>query len=335
MIIFSWNVRGLVKSSTQNEVLNLTKKYGASIFGVMETRLNSRSLGEMMNNRFGGWQFTNNFDQHPGGRIVVAWDPSKVAFNPTITTAQLIHGKLFCLVRKIEIEVSFVYALNNLVKRRNLWSSLSTFGMSTNTPWALVGDFNNVLYPQERVNGAQVTMYETKDFLEMCSANAIEDLPFHGPLLTWTNNSVWSKLDRAMVNGAWLEAGLVGHVELELPGHYSDHAYLVMTLIDSTKKPKPPFRFFNMWTKHTNYLEVVKSKWEVPSYGTKQFQLASKLRALKPELKALNEKHFSHISERFKKANIELVEAQARLHDDPCSEAMREQVGKLRNVAVR
>lgn len=71
MKMLSWNVRGLVKPSTQNEVLNLLKKFDVSIFGVMETRLKVRSLEKMMRNRFNGWRFVSNLSFDPGGRIAV------------------------------------------------------------------------------------------------------------------------------------------------------------------------------------------------------------------------------------------------------------------------
>lgn len=216
----------------------------------METRLKAHSLGGIIDRKFKNWRFVHNFEHHLGGRIIVVWDLSRVDFNPKLTTPQIIHGTLLCHVRKIKFELSFVYALNNLVKRRALWSSFSSINEDLNFPWALLGDFNNVLHPHERVNGRTVTVYEIKDFLEACSVNAIEDLPFHGPLLTWTNKHVWCKLDRAMVNSTWIEQGLVGHAEFTFPGCLSDHAYCIVTLLDASPRPKPPFRFFNMWTKH-------------------------------------------------------------------------------------
>lgn len=173
MKFLCWNVRGLVKPSTQYEVLNLIKKHDISIFGVLETKLKESNLGDMMKNKFGGWSYAHNFTHHPRGRIVVSWDPSRVVFNPMTITHQLLHGKLICLVNKIEIHVSFVYALNKVILRRDLWHSLSSFGHDIEGPWTLLGDFNNVLHPQERVNGSCVTMYETRDFMEVCSHIAI------------------------------------------------------------------------------------------------------------------------------------------------------------------
>lgn len=213
--------------------------------------------------------------------------------------------------------------------------SLSYIGDGLTTPWALMGDFNNILHPHERVNGRPITMYETKDFLEACATNAIKDLMYHGPLLTWTNKEVWCKLDRAMVNSIWIEEGLLGHVEFSHPGCLSDHAYGVVTLLDANERPKTPFMFFNMWTHHPTYLDTVKAKWEEETRGTKQYQLFTKLRNLKPEFKNLNAQHYSHISERYKRANDQLVEVQQLLHDNPQDESLKQQIGDLRKEATR
>lgn len=335
MKLLFWNVRGFLNPGKQGGVFDLIKKHDVSIFGLLETKMRTNTLREIMSNKFSSWVFVHNFDHHVGGRIVVAWDPSRVVFTPKLTTPQILHGTIHCLTRKTTFELSFVYALNNLVMRRDLWTSLSLIGNGLLEPWALLGDFNNILHPHERVNGKTVTMYELKDFSEACATNALEDLPFHGPLLTWNNNTVWSKLDRAMINAAWLEAGLLGFAEFFLPGCLSDHAYGIVTLIDAYQRPKPPFRFFNMWTKHPTYHEVIKTKWEEEVRGTKQFQLFMKLRDLKPELKKLNAKHYSHISERYKGANEKLIETQARIHDNPSNTVLKAQVATLRKEASR
>lgn len=69
--------------------------------------------------------------------------------------------------------------------------------------------------------------------------------------------------------------------------------------------------------------------------GTKQYQLFTKLRDLKGELKKLNARHFSHISERYKGANEKLIEVQQLLHDNPQDTSLQDQIGELRKEASR
>ncbi|GFZ11161.1 hypothetical protein Acr_22g0005590 [Actinidia rufa] len=80
-------------------------------------------------------------------------------------------------------------------------------------PWLLLGDFNNVLNDDEKSNGLPVTQYEVSDFMKCCYDIGISDLRSTGVFFTWSNNTVWSKLDRAMVNVKWGQEGLLAQVE--------------------------------------------------------------------------------------------------------------------------
>ena len=77
------------------------------------------------------------------------------------------------------------------------------FGMQCSHPWLLLGDFNSVLSAIERVNGANVSTYEVRDFQDCCMSTGLSDLQLMGCYFTWTNNTVWSKLGRVLVNSLW------------------------------------------------------------------------------------------------------------------------------------
>ncbi|GFS34500.1 hypothetical protein Acr_00g0034240 [Actinidia rufa] len=85
-------------------------------------------------------------------------------------------------------------------------------------------DFNNVLDSDGNANGLPVTMYEIRDFKNCCYDIGISDLRSIGGIHTSSNNSVWSKLDRAMVNNKWIRDGLIAHVNFDLPRKFSDHS---------------------------------------------------------------------------------------------------------------
>ncbi|GFZ21539.1 hypothetical protein Acr_29g0007010 [Actinidia rufa] len=103
-------------------------------------------------------------------------------------------------------------------KNRPLWDNLRRFSSSIEMPWMLLGDFNNVLSNDEKANGLLVTSYETRDFRNCCYDTGISDLRSLGVFLTWSNNSVWSKLDRAMVNKKWVHEGLTAQANFDFPG---------------------------------------------------------------------------------------------------------------------
>jgi hypothetical protein len=62
-------------------------------------------------------------------------------------------------------------------------------------------DFNSITYTRDRYNGSDVSDYETKDFMEwIYSANVLEAHSLKC-FYTWSNGTVWSRIDRVFING--------------------------------------------------------------------------------------------------------------------------------------
>lgn len=68
--------------------------------------------------------------------------------------------------------------------------------------WLVLGDFNVVLMPQDKDKeaGMPILHYETIDFAMTVQHCDLVDLHLIGCRLTWTNDSVSTKLDRALAN---------------------------------------------------------------------------------------------------------------------------------------
>ena len=122
----------------------------------------------------------------------------------------------------------------------------------------------------------------------------IADLRSSRVYFTWSNNSVWSKLDRAMTNRAWVQEGLLAQARFDLPGKFSDHSPCTVTLFDDIDRGATPFKFFNMWAKHDRFLEIVSRAWGLQLRGTTMYKFCRRLKAAKEPLKDLNRKEFSH-----------------------------------------
>lgn len=287
----------------------------------------------MMRIKFPTWQQLN-FQAHPAGRIVVLWDPSKVCIEQMEVSPQAIHCAVTCKVTTVFFTVSFVYALHSIVSRRPLWYDLVDFGQRLNSPWLVVGDFNSVLSPDERCNGVPVSAYESKDLQDYCLAVGLSDLPYMGCYFTWTNNSVWSKLDRALVNNQSLMAGMFGQAFFPPSGCLSDHSPCIVSLINQDVSFRKPFKFFDMWTLHENFEAVVNAEWSSFDRGSMQFVMCNKMRRLKGPLKNLNAQHFSHISDWAGSANEALKVAQLELHNNPHDSVPQNRVVGLRKATM-
>lgn len=113
----------------------------------------------------------------------------------------------------VTLFVTFVYGFHTIVSRRPLWDTISDLCPSIMGPWLVMGDFHNVFKPEEKLNGLPVTDYEVRDPTLCCSSSGLSYLNSVGCFFTWTNNTVMSKLDRALVNDLWWMANFRAYAE--------------------------------------------------------------------------------------------------------------------------
>ena len=335
MIVSFWNIRGLNSPLKQNGVLKFVRKNKASIMGILETKLSQQSLNDIARKKFRFWRVEDNFQLNPNGRILILWKEDKVNMDIIEKTDQVIHCLATCKSSSIKFHISFVYAFNSIVGRRPLWDNLRRFNSSVELPWILLGDFNNVRSRDEKANGLPVTMYEIRDFNNCCYDIGLSDLKSTGVFYTWSNNSVWSKLDRAMVNKDWIQDGLLAQAVYEFPGKFSDHSPCTITLFGDNDRGAASFKFFNMWTKHDKFLELVRDSWRMHIEGTAMYKLCRKLKAIKGPLKTLNKQQYSHISARAEAAEEDLIKAQQQLHDNPEDSSLQISIPELRTKAIK
>ena len=104
-----------------------------------------------------------------------------------------------------------------------------------------------------------------------------------------------SHIDRFLFTADWSE-GFVNISLKRLVRLDSDH-FPIMLECGSIQRRKRPFRFENMWLKADCFADLVRSWWESYSVaGTPSFVFATKLKALKVDLKKWNEVEFRHVS---------------------------------------
>jgi hypothetical protein len=140
-----------------------------------------------------------------------------------------------------------------------------------------------VRFPSERsgVGGFSVAM---EDFSEFIHGQSLVDIPLPGGQFTWSNNQVWSKIDRFLLSPEW-EEYYPDVSQSRLPRLLSDH-FPLMLVFGSNRDGKKYFKFENMWLKFVGFVEQVQRWWESYDFqGLPSFVLASKLKALKVDLK--------------------------------------------------
>ncbi|XVE64217.1 hypothetical protein DITRI_Ditri07aG0083800 [Diplodiscus trichospermus] len=163
--------------------------------------------------------------------------------------------------------------------------------------WILAGDFNIIADTSECLHSdaSHVNISDIEEFVE-----TLYDHAFTRPLFTWSNHQqsqafLARKLDRVLINDNWPLNFASSKVEFLAP-KISDHCPSLIQLFQNDTSPPKPFRFFNFWTKHSEFLAVVRRSWNLPISGRRMTVLYGKLKRLKRDLKEFNRCYFGGIS---------------------------------------
>lgn len=68
-----------------------------------------------------------------------------------------------------------------------------------------MGDFNTILYSEDRIQGNPVQEIEVWDFKNFLLDTGLEELKTVCRKYTWTNNHIYSKITRILVNSEWMQ----------------------------------------------------------------------------------------------------------------------------------
>ncbi|XP_019266749.1 PREDICTED: uncharacterized protein LOC109244159 [Nicotiana attenuata] len=181
-----WNVRGLNRLDKQREIHLFMHNSGASLFGLLETKIKRSKAHRASLNLCEGWSFTKKLAHHPKGRIWLLWKPVIFDVDRLRTTDQLIHSAVKHKGTRVTINVTMIYAYNDITPRKNLWKEIEDIYRHTQGPWAVMGDFNNVLNKDEKI-GSTVTMAETTEFRQCVNICSLQELKSTGAFYTWNN----------------------------------------------------------------------------------------------------------------------------------------------------
>uniref|UniRef100_A0A803Q992 Reverse transcriptase domain-containing protein n=1 Tax=Cannabis sativa TaxID=3483 RepID=A0A803Q992_CANSA len=189
--------------------------------GVKETKMRGNKVGEMISNRFPGWDYySSNVVE---GRLMLIWRKGFVRVIVLEENKQYVH----CYVKMVgHVEafcVTFVYGLNALEERKSLWVGLEKLKFPVK-PWIVLGDFNV--------------------FISMVIG-------------------IYSCIDHAFKNEEWLDLypNSFALFQWEV---VSDHCVCIVSSEVVQDIGVKPFRFFNFWTDHERFKEIVMASWNKP-----------------------------------------------------------------------
>ncbi len=152
-----------------------------------------------------------------------------------------------------------------------------------------------VRYPSERLGAVSITT-AVSNFFEFIDSNGLMDIPMGGGRHTWSNSQSRFKIDRFLFTSS-VEDHFNSLVQRWLLRLCSDH-FPIQLDCGHVQWGRRPFRFENMWLKSEGFLDRVKVWCSYSFRGSPSFVVASKLKALKMDLKTWNDEEFGSVDVR-------------------------------------
>lgn len=336
---FFWNVRGLNKSTKHSIIKKWVEEYNFQFGCLIETRVKESKVQNMVRKLFNDWSVLTNYEYNRRGRIWVLWRED-VRLSPFYKSEQLITCSVKLENHDNEFFCSFVYASNFAEERKKLWMELRDHADSpiiSSKPWIIFGDFNEILDMEEHSNvqdnpSTTAGMRDLQMTVNYCS---LSDLTSHGPMFTWCNKRenglILKKLDRVMVNDAWLQA-FPNSYNVFQAGGCSDHLRGRINLNVDAGAPvggHKPFKFVNVIAELEEFKPLVEDFWQKTELiflsTSSMFRFSKKLKLLKPQLRKLASDRMGNLVKKAKEAYDNLCQSQEINMNHPSASNMEEE----------
>lgn len=134
------------------------------------------------------------------GGIWLLWKSSSVSVTPIDRNLQSITANI-CYGGNHPWLLTVLYASPSRQVRHSLWSYLDTIRALHQSPWFIVGDFNEVLSGED-INGGSMRGGAV-GFKKWVNRSVVIDMGYQGAPFTWTNNTIKERLDRCFCDSDW------------------------------------------------------------------------------------------------------------------------------------
>ncbi|PKU70563.1 Putative ribonuclease H protein [Dendrobium catenatum] len=318
----AWNIRGFNHPDKVMSCKRLIKSFNLNLICILETRINTNSLldpfFETSHSLFSNEESCHNFALSASGRIWIKWDSSKLSFKPNYISDQVISGIIWVANLPL-LQLSAIYASNNSFDRKKLWDSLDQLAPSNDFPWAVMGDFNYCRFAFEKSGGTPLNHAALVDFNNMIFRNRLVDLNSVGFKYTWYNqrtiNPIHIKLDRVLVNEAWVDTYYDSFCKFHNPS-CSDHCPIIL---NNGMKVQVQHRFLfkNFWTHFDKLWMIILEVFSKPCLGNPISHFTNNLKQIKIGVKKEVWSSSSCISRHLNVLNAKQAEILDKLQGDP------------------
>ena len=265
MNISIWNYRGAMKPQFRKTIMDLVDWHSPILLVITETRISGAKPDEIIESlHFDGVVITDTIGFASG--IWMLWRPDLVQVDVLAITKKEIHALIWVRSQSFNWLISAIYASPKFVERCMLWENLKMLASLHNLPWAIIGDFNEVITEDKKSGGNPISQRRVKAILDCMDNYHMMNMGFVGPKFTWSNkreigNLIQCRLDRCWANLNWKAFYTEANVT-HLARINSDHYPLLLNLnLNTSSTNNRPFKFQSIWLSHKDFPTVVREAW--------------------------------------------------------------------------
>ncbi|MFS7994259.1 putative Endonuclease/exonuclease/phosphatase superfamily [Helianthus anomalus] len=225
MNFITLNINGVTGAEKPVWIRKLKRETKFSFLGLQETH--QAGLSECDIRRF--WdrspvEFASVDAAGRSGGLASCWDPGIFSVDSVIKSQRflVVSGSAKGLAQKINILNT--HAPNDLPGRRTLWDSIVDIKMQLAGFWVILGDFNDVRQPHERVN-SRYDPTSSAEFNDFISRAGLLEYNMSGGKFTYISDNSdikFSKLDRILVCDLFMQQWPLAELKVLRKG-WSDH----------------------------------------------------------------------------------------------------------------
>ncbi|KAJ8420785.1 hypothetical protein Cgig2_030493 [Carnegiea gigantea] len=180
-------------------------------------------------------EFFNDDDLLIRQQVTYEWVPTKCAHCAMLDHTEEVCKKKGALATQQHFHITFVYGRNQEHQRKPLWEELHQISLSISGAWCILGDFNSVLFKEDRYGHNEVEDHDIPELTHFMADCEVLEMPSSSEYFYWTNKTIWSRIDRVFINSLWHEV-FDYTIAKYLPYGLSDHTPI---LIRFPASPRP------------------------------------------------------------------------------------------------
>ena len=175
--ILSWNVRGVNDSDKRKVIKNLIRTNRVDLVYLQETKVQEMNVDMVRNlgvGRFLNWIALNA--EGSAGGILLFWDKRRINMVDSMVGSFSVSHLFKMAEDRFQWAFTGVYGSVEKNLREIFWEELGSIKGIWEEPWCMGGDFNAVIYHEERSKGGRIEN-SLRRFANILNDLGLRDLP--------------------------------------------------------------------------------------------------------------------------------------------------------------